>query len=178
MTGAAIATLRYSMEVPNVLTKSLSVMLCIISTVTVFSLLLITIFHAFVRRDLFPNDIAIAISDKRPKTVRKWYHRRSGSSDNKDHYLKFTDSNDKDIEACVKSSIPENNEENKTVTPFWNNYFIAMQCMKKKVLIIYASKTRAKRGVRPSLLLRQERNLVLQLSKFQWRCTRRIECED
>ncbi|KAL1813767.1 hypothetical protein ACET3Z_023832 [Daucus carota] len=118
MTGAAIATLRYSMEVPNVLTKSLSVMLCIISTVTVFSLLLTTIFHAFVRRDLFPNDIAIAISDKRPKTVRKWYHRRSGSSDNKEHYLKFTDSNDKDIEACVKSSIPENNEENKTVTPF------------------------------------------------------------
>lgn len=118
MTGAAIATLRYSIEVPNVLTRSLAVILCGISTVTVTALLGTTIFHAFVRRDLFPNDIAIAISDKRPITVRKWYHRRTGSSDNKEHYLKFTDSNGKDIEACVKSSSPDTNEDITTVTPF------------------------------------------------------------
>lgn len=119
MTGAAIATLRYSNEVQNVVTQSLSIILCTISTFTVTALLVTTIFHAFVRRDLFPNDMAIAISDKRPKTVRKWfYHKRNGSSDNKEHFLKFTASNGKDIEACVQSSSPDTNEENTTVTPF------------------------------------------------------------
>ncbi|KAK1366540.1 S-type anion channel SLAH3 [Heracleum sosnowskyi] len=118
MTGAAIATLRYSIEVPTVATKSLSIILCTISTTTVTALLGTTIFHAFVRRDLFPNDIAIAINGKRPKTVRKWYHRRNGSSDNKEHYLKVTDSNGKDVEASVKSSSPNTSEENTPVTPF------------------------------------------------------------
>lgn len=120
MTGAAIATLRYSLEVSNVITKSLSIVLCVIATITVTALLVTTIFHAFVRRDLFPNDIAIAISDKRPKAVRKWYHRRNGSTDTKEieQYLKFTDSNGKDIEACVKSPGQGAHEENTHVSAF------------------------------------------------------------
>ncbi|KAL7214188.1 hypothetical protein ACSBR1_026582 [Camellia fascicularis] len=81
MTGAAIATIKYSNEVPNIATKSLSVALCAIATVTVTSLLVTTILHAFVLVDLFPNDIAIAISDKKPKTTQKWFHRRNGSSE-------------------------------------------------------------------------------------------------
>lgn len=105
MSGAAIATLRYSIEVPNIITRALSVVLCILATVTVTALLVTTVYHAFVLRDLFLNDIAIAISDKRPKIGLKWYHRRSASSDNKEteHYLKFTDSDGKDIEGSVKS---------------------------------------------------------------------------
>ncbi|CAL5407891.1 unnamed protein product [Camellia sinensis] len=79
MTGAAIATIKYSNEVPNIATKSLSVALCAIATVTVTSLLVTTILHAFVLVDLFPNDIAVAISDKKPKTTQKWFHRRNGS---------------------------------------------------------------------------------------------------
>ncbi|WOG90818.1 hypothetical protein DCAR_0310064 [Daucus carota subsp. sativus] len=120
MTGAAIATLRYSLEVSNVVTKSLSILLCTVATFTVTALLVTTIFHAFVRWDLFPNDIAIAISDKRPKTVRKWYHRRNGSTDIKDseQYLKFTDSNGKDIEASLKSSGSGATEENTHVSAF------------------------------------------------------------
>lgn len=112
MTGAAIATLRYSIEVPNIITRALSVVLCILATVTVTALLMTTVYHAFVLRDLFPNDIAIAISDKRPKIARKWYHRRPASSENKEieHYLKFTDSDGKDIEGSVKSLSSTSNE--------------------------------------------------------------------
>ncbi|XP_074361824.1 S-type anion channel SLAH3-like [Apium graveolens] len=120
MTGAATATLRYSLEVSNVITKSLSIILCVVVTFTVTALLVTTIFHAFVPKDLFPNDIAIAISDKRPNSVRKWYHRRNGSTDMKEteNYLKFTDSNGKDIEACLKSSGSGANEENTHVSAF------------------------------------------------------------
>ncbi|KAK3011680.1 hypothetical protein RJ639_010860 [Escallonia herrerae] len=123
MTGASIATIKYSNEVTNIVTKSLSVILCCIATLTVTALLMTTMFHAFVRGELFPNDIAIAISDRKPKAVRKWYHRRSGSSDNKGHwrlgssdskeienYLKFSNSDGKDVEACVTSLSPTTKE--------------------------------------------------------------------
>ena len=88
MTGAAIATIRYSAEVNNWLTEALSVALSAISALTVSALLVSTILHAFVLHDLFPNDISIAIKGKRPKSSKK-HSRRTGSS-----------SDDKDIEAC------------------------------------------------------------------------------
>ncbi|KAI3731344.1 hypothetical protein L1987_62532 [Smallanthus sonchifolius] len=112
MTGAAIATIRYTSEVSNIFTKLLSVSLSTIATLTVFGLLVTTILHAFVMRDLFPNDIAIAISDRKPKAARKWFHRRSGSSEKDiEHYLKFVTSNEKDVEVSViakdvESQIP------------------------------------------------------------------------
>ncbi|KAL3834295.1 hypothetical protein ACJIZ3_009031 [Penstemon smallii] len=110
MTGAAVATIRYSIAVPNVLTKTLSVFLCIVATLTVASLLVITIIHAFVLGDLFPNDMAIAISDRRPKT-RKWYHRRIGSSDNNiEKFLKYSSSDGKDIEAAMNPPSSHNQE--------------------------------------------------------------------
>ncbi|KAI3778169.1 hypothetical protein L2E82_07246 [Cichorium intybus] len=109
MTGAAIATIRYTSEVSNIVTKSLSVILSVIATLTVFGLFITTILHAFVLRDLFPNDIAIAISDRKPKTVRKWFHRRTGSSEKDiEHYLKFVTS---DVEASV---VPKDTAENCT----------------------------------------------------------------
>ncbi|CAI9775046.1 unnamed protein product [Fraxinus pennsylvanica] len=83
MTGAAIATIRYSNLIMNPVTKSLTVVLCAVSTVTVSALLVTTIIQAFVLGNLFPNDIAIAISERRPKS-RRQYHRRAGSSDTKD----------------------------------------------------------------------------------------------
>ncbi|KAL0358911.1 UNVERIFIED_CONTAM: S-type anion channel SLAH3 [Sesamum angustifolium] len=105
MTGAAIATIRYSSVVTNIVTKTLTVILCLVATLTVTALLVTTIIHAFILRDLFPNDIAIAISDRsdrKPKTTRRWYHRRSGSSEsNVEHYLKYSNSDGKDIEASV-----------------------------------------------------------------------------
>ncbi|XP_010113219.2 S-type anion channel SLAH3, partial [Morus notabilis] len=105
MAGAAIATVKYSNEVTNVVTQALAVLLSAASTLTVSALLITTILHAFVLRDLFPNDIAIAISDRRPKPHRKWFNIRNLSSEySKDieHYLKFRDSEEKDFEASVK----------------------------------------------------------------------------
>ncbi|CAN4106105.1 unnamed protein product [Withania somnifera] len=107
MTGAAIATIRYSLVVTNLVTKLLAIILSALSTLGVIGLLGTTIIHAFFLRDLFPNDIAIAIS-KRPKTTRKWY---LGSSHTKDidQYLKYADSfqaND------IESSITHPNSSN------------------------------------------------------------------
>ncbi|XP_030475187.1 S-type anion channel SLAH2-like isoform X1 [Syzygium oleosum] len=103
MTGAAIATTRYANEVTNVVTQALSVILSSIATLTVMALLVTTILHAFVLHDLFPNDIAIAISERKPKPHRKWFHLRHGSSDTRDieNYLKFACSESKDIEASL-----------------------------------------------------------------------------
>ncbi|KAL8129324.1 hypothetical protein V2J09_018479 [Rumex salicifolius] len=69
MTGAAIATIGYSNEVRSLLTQIVSVTLCAFSTLMVTALLGITIVHAFVLRDLFPNDTAIAISVKPPLII-------------------------------------------------------------------------------------------------------------
>lgn len=103
MTGAAIATTSYANEVTNVVTQALSVILSSIATLTVMALLVTTILHAFVLHDLFPNDIAIAISERKPKPHRKWFHLRHGSSDTRDieNYLKFASSESKDIEASL-----------------------------------------------------------------------------
>ncbi|CAI9092337.1 OLC1v1027540C1 [Oldenlandia corymbosa var. corymbosa] len=116
MTGAAIATIRYSTVVTTLVTKCLTVILCSVSTLTVTGLLVTTIIHAFVLRDLFPNDIAIAISERRPKTShRHWFHRRNGSSDTTkdiENYLKFVNSADeKDIEASMNATTGSTSEE-------------------------------------------------------------------
>ncbi|KAL9265086.1 S-type anion channel SLAH3-like protein [Drosera capensis] len=75
MTGAAIATIRYANEVNNVVTRMLAVVLSGISSLAVTCILLTTVFHAFVLRDLFPNDVAIAISNSPPQPQR-WFHLR------------------------------------------------------------------------------------------------------
>ncbi|ONK69059.1 uncharacterized protein A4U43_C05F18860 [Asparagus officinalis] len=58
VTGASIATFRYSTNVTNVFTKSLSFGLSAISALTVMALLTAAIIDAFVLHNLFPNDIA------------------------------------------------------------------------------------------------------------------------
>ncbi|KAF3324489.1 S-type anion channel SLAH2-like isoform X1 [Carex littledalei] len=84
MTGASIATITYTMAVTNIVTRSLSLCLSAISTFTVSTLLVYTIIHAFVLRDLFPNDISIAITKKKPKFRKMLAQFRSSSSDSKD----------------------------------------------------------------------------------------------
>ncbi|KAK8679883.1 hypothetical protein V6N13_108846 [Hibiscus sabdariffa] len=109
MTGAAIATMRYSSAVTNVVTQTLSVILSVAATLTVAALLVTTILHAFVLRNLFPNDIAIAISDRKPKPQNKWFNLiRHGSSDHDiETFLKFANSDSKDIEAALKIPTAE-----------------------------------------------------------------------
>uniref|UniRef100_A0A0D9WKB1 Uncharacterized protein n=1 Tax=Leersia perrieri TaxID=77586 RepID=A0A0D9WKB1_9ORYZ len=67
VTSAAIATAMYATEVSNVFTRSLAVGLAGIATVTVAGVLVTTVYHAFVRRDLFPNDVSIAITKRKPR---------------------------------------------------------------------------------------------------------------
>ena len=104
MTGAAIATIRYSSEVPNIVTKGLSLTLSSTATLTVTWLLITTIIHAFVLRDLFPNDIGIAISEQKPKTQRKWFNRNTcGPAKDIEHNARSTKSGEKIIEVPVQA---------------------------------------------------------------------------
>jgi len=90
MTGASVATITYAAEVTNVLTQALSIGLSGIATVTMAGLLVTTVFHAFVLRDLFPNDVSIAITRKKPKFSKILAHLRSSSSDMKELVLSLS----------------------------------------------------------------------------------------
>ncbi|PWA88759.1 voltage-dependent anion channel [Artemisia annua] len=104
MTGTANATIRYSSEVPNIVTKGLSITLSSTATLTVTWLLITTIIHAFVLRDLFPNDIGIAISEQKPKTQRKWFNRNTcGPAKDIEHNARSTKSGEKIIEVPVQA---------------------------------------------------------------------------
>ncbi|XP_074568697.1 LOW QUALITY PROTEIN: S-type anion channel SLAH3-like [Curcuma longa] len=84
-TAFSIATIKYSMVVMNSFTRTLVVFFSGISAFTVCVLSISTIFHAFVLRDLFPNDVAIAIANKqRPKLSKFIAHLRSIGSDTKE----------------------------------------------------------------------------------------------
>ncbi|CDY44267.1 BnaC02g41500D [Brassica napus] len=113
MTGAAIATISYAAVVRNTMTKVLCVILCAIATLVVFALLVTTIIHVFVLGNLFPNDNAIAISN-RPRSKQTNHHRwleqfRNVSSETIENYLKFADSDSSnDLEAAI-DKIQENN---------------------------------------------------------------------
>ena len=112
MTGAAIATISYAAVVRNTMTKVLCVILCAIATVVVFALLVTTIIHVFVLGNLFPNDNAIAISN-RPRSKQTNHHRwleqfRNVSSETIENYLKFADSDSNDLEAAI-DKFQENN---------------------------------------------------------------------
>ncbi|KAE8728236.1 hypothetical protein F3Y22_tig00004663pilonHSYRG00001 [Hibiscus syriacus] len=98
MTSAAIATMRY-------VTQTLAVILSRIATLMVTSLLVTTMFHAFVLGDLFPNDIAIAISDQKPEHTN-WFNFMHGCSEsNKDNEpsFKFANADSNDIEATTEA---------------------------------------------------------------------------
>ncbi|ESW24100.1 hypothetical protein PHAVU_004G102800 [Phaseolus vulgaris] len=102
MTGAAIATIRYSNQVTNGVTKTLCVILSIISTLIVVALLVSTILHAFVFKNLFPNDLVIAISDRKRRPQRKWLGLyRSHESKEIENYLKFVNQDKFDLEAST-----------------------------------------------------------------------------
>ncbi|KAI9071656.1 hypothetical protein K1719_046375 [Acacia pycnantha] len=115
MTCAAIAAIMYSNEVTTGFTKTLSVGLSFISSVIVIALLLSTMIHAFVLKDLFPNDNAIAISDRK-RITNKWLFPGASEEHSKviETYLKFANpdngvngNGNGDLEAAVvKPSNP------------------------------------------------------------------------
>ena len=101
MTAVATATIKYSGEVNGLATQILAVLLSGAATLTVIGVLVLTVVHAFVKRDLFPNDFAIAISAEQPKQ-KKWLKQLiNGSLENSTRGLKVLDPEDTriDIEA-------------------------------------------------------------------------------
>ncbi|OWM79606.1 hypothetical protein CDL15_Pgr023018 [Punica granatum] len=105
LTGLSIATITYMNETSNLVTRLLSLALFSAATITVAILLVTTIFHAFVLQDLFPNDIAIAISEKGPKTNRKRLHSQGISkSKANEGLLKFASADSHDVEAALRST--------------------------------------------------------------------------
>ncbi|WVY97711.1 hypothetical protein V8G54_029862 [Vigna mungo] len=100
MTAAAIATINYTNQVTNVVTQALSVILSLISTFVVTTVFVSTIVHAFVLRDLFPNDLAIATSERKQKTHKKRFPLGFGShghAKKTENYLKFVNSDKNDL---------------------------------------------------------------------------------
>ncbi|XP_068491457.1 S-type anion channel SLAH2-like isoform X2 [Phaseolus vulgaris] len=88
VTAAAIATINYTNQVTNAFTQALSVILSLISTFIVTTVLVSTIVHAFVIQDLFPNDLAIATSERKRKTQKKCFPLGLGSRAKKtENYL-------------------------------------------------------------------------------------------
>ncbi|KAM3413145.1 hypothetical protein ACQJBY_004363 [Aegilops geniculata] len=87
MTSVALATVLYASEVDNMLTRALAVGLSGIAVVTVTGVLATTMYHAFMRKDLFPNDVSIAITRRRPKFSKILAHLRSSGSDVKELVL-------------------------------------------------------------------------------------------
>ena len=118
MTGASIATIRYSAEVKNVFTQSLSVALSGISALTVIALLVSTIIHAFVLNDLFPNDISIAISDRRPKGRKRRTHTKIASSYVKDTTAAHLTNASSDIKEIGAAHIANTSSDIKEIGAF------------------------------------------------------------
>ncbi|KAL6627148.1 hypothetical protein ACP70R_030874 [Stipagrostis hirtigluma subsp. patula] len=65
MTSAAIASIRYASEVKNAFTQTMCIALSAAATLAVSAVFLTTLLHLVVFRDLFPNDISIAITERR-----------------------------------------------------------------------------------------------------------------
>ncbi|XP_066365031.1 S-type anion channel SLAH2-like [Miscanthus floridulus] len=64
MTSVAIATTMYASSVNSLVSRVLAIGLAGIASVTVTGVLVTTMYHAFVRKDLFPNDVSIAIMQR------------------------------------------------------------------------------------------------------------------
>ncbi|KAK9103526.1 hypothetical protein Sjap_020780 [Stephania japonica] len=65
MTTVSLATIKYAEQIPCVLSKVLALSLSFMSSTMVSVLFVSTLLHGFVWRSLFPNDLAIAIKERR-----------------------------------------------------------------------------------------------------------------
>ncbi|RLN25183.1 hypothetical protein C2845_PM07G39600 [Panicum miliaceum] len=103
MTSAAIASIRYASEVKNAFTQCMCIGLTAAATLTVTALFLTTLLHAVVHRDLFPNDISIAITERRRKPIfaeeMRTSKRRGGGTKQQQAALDTAASDAADLEA-------------------------------------------------------------------------------
>jgi hypothetical protein len=93
MTSVALATVLYASEVDNMVTRTLAVGLSVLAAVTVTGVLATTVYHAFVIGDLFPNDVSIAITRRKPKFSKILAHLRSSRTDVKELVLSIPNFN-------------------------------------------------------------------------------------
>ncbi|XP_047096406.1 S-type anion channel SLAH2-like [Lolium rigidum] len=100
MTGAGIASIRYATVVDNTFTRGLSLGLSLLATLTVTGLFATTMVHAFIFRNLFPNDIAIAITHKKIRPIME-LEQRSNDDDSRSGSSTTT----KDIEAGPTAAV-------------------------------------------------------------------------
>jgi len=104
MTSAAIASIRYASEVKNAFTQCMCIGLTAAATLTVTALFLTTLLHAVVHRDLFPNDISIAITERRRKPIfaeeMRPSKRRGGGTKQQQAALDTAASDAADLEAA------------------------------------------------------------------------------
>ncbi|VAH11367.1 unnamed protein product [Triticum turgidum subsp. durum] len=84
MTSVALATVLYASEVDNLVTRAMALGLSGIATMTIIVVLAATMYHAFVRGDLFPNDVSITITKQRPKFSKILAHLQTCGSDVKE----------------------------------------------------------------------------------------------
>jgi tellurite resistance protein TehA-like permease len=100
MTGAGIASIRYATVVDNGFTKALCCGLSLLATLTVTGLFATTMVHAFVFRNLFPNDISIAITHKKIRPIMELELEQSAHNDDS-----RSGSSTKDIEAGPTAAV-------------------------------------------------------------------------
>ncbi|CAH8318036.1 unnamed protein product [Eruca vesicaria subsp. sativa] len=97
-TAVATTSIKYSGEVTGLATQVLAIVMSGAATMMVIGVLVLTVVHAFVKCDLFPNDVAIAISAEQPKQ-KKWFKQlKSGSFGNSMRCLKVSDQEDSQID--------------------------------------------------------------------------------
>ncbi|KAI3727546.1 hypothetical protein L6452_16162 [Arctium lappa] len=78
MTTISIAAIKYAEHVPSIESKGIALTLSFLSSTMVFVLFVSTLLHAFVWQTLFPNDLAIAITntrhikEKKPINLKRW----------------------------------------------------------------------------------------------------------
>ncbi|XP_024994696.1 guard cell S-type anion channel SLAC1 [Cynara cardunculus var. scolymus] len=78
MTTISIAAIKYAEYVPSVESKGIALTLSFLSSTMVFVLFVCTFLHAFFWQTLFPNDLAIAITntrhikEKKPINLKRW----------------------------------------------------------------------------------------------------------
>ncbi|KAM0903362.1 hypothetical protein ACQ4PT_018616 [Festuca glaucescens] len=101
MTGAGIASIRYATVVDNTFTRGLSLGLSLLATLTVTGLFATTMVHAFVFRNLFPNDISIAITHKKIRPIMELELEQSAHDDDS----RSGSSTTKDIEAGPTAAV-------------------------------------------------------------------------
>ncbi|KAJ9549855.1 hypothetical protein OSB04_022398 [Centaurea solstitialis] len=79
MTTISIAAIKYAEHMPSIESKGIALTLSFLSSAMVFVLFVSTLLHAFFWQTLFPNDLAIAITntrhnnkEKKPINLKRW----------------------------------------------------------------------------------------------------------